>query len=392
MSGPPTPPLTSTDDLFRPAQAGDFFPWREELPPGKHIPLTCAELSRLAYAPRAVIQDTLESLGWELLQTLQVEQVLRGKADSEGFVTQPERGGPRFVVFRGTDSGSVDDLLTDLNAIPTQWRGRHTVHRGFADAYDSLREQLPSRGDGSSEVVLTGHSLGGALATLALEDLPGSRLVTWGAPRVGDRPFVHSLRAASIERFVHCCDLVPRVPLESLSRESLIGFLRRFSDGLSDGDMAVPRLWQLAEKLDPSAFLHAQASRWLGQPPPEYHHPGRLMYLTSAGEMTVEPEEATVLDDQRLGRAAFQQALAGRLPDTELVRGIWRSTRQAVAKLPGGDWAGARRELADMVGELAESNPFKLVLIRDFADHAPCHYVRAALKIARQTANPEKSG
>ena len=209
---------------------------------------------------------------------------------------------------------------------------------------------------------------------------------------MGDRPFVQSLRAASIERYVHCCDLVPRVPLESLSRESLIGFLRRFSDGLRDGELAAPHLWQLAEKLDPSAFLHAQTARWLGQTPPEYHHPGRLMYLPSTGEMTVEPEEATVLDDQRRGRAAYQQALLGRLPDTELVRGIWRSTRQAVAKLPRGDWADARRELADMVGELAESNPFKLVLIRDFADHAPCHYVRAALKLARQTANPEKRG
>jgi hypothetical protein len=387
MSGTPPPPLTSTDDLFRPAQAGDFFPWREELPPGKHIPLTCAELSRLAYAPRSVIQTTLDSLDWELEQTLHGSRFLPGQADTEGFITRPRGDGPRFAVFRGTDSGSVDDLLTDLNAIPRRWRSRHTVHRGFADEYDSLCESLRLWGGKSPDLVLTGHSLGGALATLALDDLPGSRLVTWGAPRVGDRQFVESLRAGSIERYVHCCDLVPRVPLESLSRESLIGFLRRFSDGLRDGEPSTPSLWRVLEKLDPSAFLHHQAAHWLGHAPPEYHHPGRLLYLTSAGEMLVEPDEQTVLDDQRRGRAAFRQALAGRLPGIDLFQGAWRFTRQAVTSLPRGDWAGARRKLGDLVRELAESNPLKLVLIRDFADHAPCHYVRAALRLARREAN-----
>lgn len=393
MSASPPPPLTSTDDLFRPAQAGDFFPWRDELPPGTHIPLTCAELSRLAYAPRVVIQHTLESLGWELEQSLHGAKFLPGQADTEGFVTRSCDGGARFVVFRGTDSGSVDDLLTDLNAIPRLWRGRHTVHRGFADEYDSLCDPLTLWGGGSPELVLTGHSLGGALATLALDDLPGSRLVTFGAPRVGDRSFVESLRATSVERYVHCCDLVPRVPLASLSRESLIGFLRRFSDGLSDGELWAPRLWQLAEKLDPSAFLHAQAAHWLGTDPPEYHHPGRLLYLTSVGELVVEPEESLLLDDQRRARGAYRQSLAGRLPDTALLRGIWRSARQAAALLPRGDWARARRQLGDIVRELAESNPLKLVLIRDFADHAPRHYVRAildlALHVARRSTNSE---
>lgn len=382
------PPLTSTDDLFRPAQAGQFFPWRDELPPGQHIPLTCAELSRLAYAPRQVIEATLETLDWKLECLLHGQRFLPGQADTEGFVTCPRGGGPRFVVFRGTDSGSVDDLLTDLNAVPRRWRDRHTVHRGFADEYDSLCAPLQQLAGGSADLVLTGHSLGGALATLALDDLPGSRLVTWGAPRVGDRPFVDSLQAASIERYVHCCDLVARVPLVSLSQESLVGFLRRFGEGLREEGQAAPRLWQLAEKLDPSAFLEAQAAHWLGGPPPAYQHPARLHYLTSTGTLEIEPHESVVREDQRRGRAAFRLAVKERLPDAALVRGIWKSASQALWSLPRGDWSGARGHLVRTVRELAESNPLQLVLIRDFADHAPCHYVRALLHITRREAHP----
>ncbi|MFN7806603.1 MAG: lipase family protein [Planctomycetaceae bacterium] len=389
MSGTSPAPLTSTDDLFRPAQSGNFFPWRDTLPLGQHIPLTCAELSRLAYAPRQVIEATLSSLDWDLECLLQGARFLPGQADTEGFVARPRAGGPRFVVFRGTDSGSVDDLLTDLNAIPRQWRGRHTVHRGFADEYDSLCGPLQHFRGGSGDLVLTGHSLGGALATLALDDLPSSRLLTWGAPRVGDQQFVDSLRAVSIERFVHCCDLVARVPLVSLSRESLVGFLRRCGEGLREEGQTAPRLWLWAEKIDPSPFLHAQATRWLGHAPPEYHHPGRLMYLTSQGTLQEEPDESAVREDQRRGREAFRHALKERLPDKTLAREIWKSARQALASLPRGDWTDARRRLVQTLRGLAESNPLELVLIRDFADHAPCHYVRTLLHLTRRHALPE---
>ncbi|MFN9370395.1 MAG: lipase family protein [Planctomycetaceae bacterium] len=377
-------PLTSTDDMFRPAQAGRFFPWRDELPLAAHIPLTCAELSRLAYASRPVIEATLASLDWNLECFLHGKRFLPGQADTEGFVASPRGSGPRFVVFRGTDSGSVDDLLTDLNAIPRRWRDRHTVHRGFADEYDSLCAPLQALGAGAPDLVLTGHSLGGALATLALHDLPGSRLVTWGAPRVGDRSFVDSLQAASIERYVHCCDLVARVPLASLSQESLVGFLRRFGEGLRDEGQTAPLLWELAEKLDPSAFLESQAAHWLGGPTPTYQHPGRLHYLTATGALEIEPDEGVVRDDQQQGRKAFRLALKGRLPDAALVREIWKTATQALWSLPRGDWTGARGQLVRTVRELAESNPLRHVLIRDFADHAPCHYVRLLLHITRQ--------
>jgi hypothetical protein len=113
-----------------------------------------------------------------------------------------------------------------------------------------------------------------------------------------------------------------------------------------------------------------------------------LHYLTSTGALEIDPHESVVREDQRRGRAAFRLAVKERLPDAALVRGIWKSASQALWSLPRGDWSGARGHLVRTVRELAESNPLQLVLIRDFADHAPCHYVRALLHITRREAHP----
>lgn len=386
MSVPPAAVLTTTDQLFRPARDNEFFPWRDELPPRRCLPLTCAELSRLAYASLETIGSTLEAIGWRLEETLHGARFLPGQSDTDGFITQPREGGPRCIVFRGTDSGSVDDLLTDLNALPRSWDHGLVVHRGFADEYDSLRRPLQRLGPHPAGTILTGHSLGGALANLALHDLPGSRLLTWGAPRVGDPDFARSLPASTIERYVHACDLVPRVPLESLSRESLTSFLRRFADGLQDESDLAPRLWNLVEKLDPSAFLQWQAGKLLGRPLTEYRHAGPTIYLSCGGTMQVDPAESYLRSDQRFARDAYRRALADRFPASQLFDDFWQSLKQLGLSLPGRDLTDLRRELIDLVRSLAETNPLRIVLLRDFADHAPCHYVRALWNQAREEA------
>lgn len=91
--------------------------------------------------------------------------------------------------------------LDGSHTIPYPYFQNASVHSGFYGAFRSIQpqvfpvllEQLALYPN--AEVALTGHSLGGALATICLAqivfELPGSiptniSLYTFGSPRVGD--------------------------------------------------------------------------------------------------------------------------------------------------------------------------------------------------------------
>ena len=102
------------------------------------------------------------------------------------------------------------------------------AHHGFAQAYDELRDDvLHSVGIlNCTQLVLTGHSLGAAVATIASFDLRSANgymvEATWtfGKPRIGNAEFVNSFDIAAanqgvlppIWRVVHYHDPVPRAP------------------------------------------------------------------------------------------------------------------------------------------------------------------------------------
>eukprot|EP00747_Dinoflagellata_sp_TGD_P170710 gnl/TRDRNA2_/TRDRNA2_202970_c0_seq1.p1 gnl/TRDRNA2_/TRDRNA2_202970_c0~~gnl/TRDRNA2_/TRDRNA2_202970_c0_seq1.p1 ORF type:complete len:439 (+),score=56.07 gnl/TRDRNA2_/TRDRNA2_202970_c0_seq1:90-1406(+) len=142
------------------------------------------------------------------------------------------------IAFRG--SCKVDNWITNFDGklMPMEVGGPEersgaNVHRGFQEAYLSLRGgvfgmlddsllRLWGSHDQESSILalVTGHSLGGALATLAAFDLATTRgyevrCVVWGAPRVGDAAFVARYNAAVAKhaRFVNKFDIVPRVPM-----------------------------------------------------------------------------------------------------------------------------------------------------------------------------------
>jgi len=61
--------------------------------------------------------------------------------------------------------------------------------------------------------VITGHSLGAALATLCWADLGGD-LMTFASPRVGDPPFATALWNGQTVRIINAPDIVPDVPTD----------------------------------------------------------------------------------------------------------------------------------------------------------------------------------
>jgi hypothetical protein len=119
---------------------------------------------------------------------------------TEGIVGYMPRMKTIFVSFRGSET--VENWLDDISVGYTDYLGCNEceVHKGFysaqqaalpqvIDAIDSLRHWMPNFG-----IVVTGHSLGAALATLTAVDLIlkyGNivKAVHFGSPRVGNNEF-----------------------------------------------------------------------------------------------------------------------------------------------------------------------------------------------------------
>ncbi|MGA9490635.1 MAG: lipase family protein [Mycobacterium sp.] len=132
-----------------------------------------------------------------------------------------------FMSFRGTSD--IDEWVANIDAVPDDYRpisGFGQVHAGFQDVYQLVRANiaanLATATTGCDQILITGHSLGGALAVLAAPDVARNmppntiepRLVTFAGPRVGLSDFAASFNAAieSCFRVVNFLDLVPYLP------------------------------------------------------------------------------------------------------------------------------------------------------------------------------------
>lgn len=147
------------------------------------------------------------------------------RGETQCFIASTDK----FVVvtFRGTETDKVEDIITDLDTGMTKgYKGK--IHKGFKQAYNKVKApielKLADHKAQSKALWLAGHSLGGALATLAAYDLKEkgykvSGVYTIGQPRVGNKSFTRafdSLLKNRCFRFAHKDDKVPQIPLKEL--------------------------------------------------------------------------------------------------------------------------------------------------------------------------------
>jgi len=131
--------------------------------------------------------------------------------------------GQAFVAIKGT--ASLYDALTDLNAGVHSSHTGFQVHQGFYYALNSILQELRqfvSGLKGVSVIHCVGHSLGGAIATLAADWIKANsaistvKLYAFGSPRVGLESFAAKctsrLVANNVYRVYHRTDPVPMVP------------------------------------------------------------------------------------------------------------------------------------------------------------------------------------
>ncbi|CAM4253516.1 lipase family protein [Pseudoalteromonas ostreae] len=128
--------------------------------------------------------------------------------------------GEVVLTFRGT--AGIADTLTDLHCGLTVGPNYKAVHAGFNRTFESIKPQLKAilSKVGGRPVHCVGHSLGGALATLAANWIKAQykvpvKLYTFGSPRVGHNPFAIQSETSlnGIYRAVHRSDPVPMVPV-----------------------------------------------------------------------------------------------------------------------------------------------------------------------------------
>lgn len=143
---------------------------------------------------------------------------------TQGFLTHNDKA--VIISIRGTQE--FDDYLTDLQAQQVAIEGysyKAHAHKGFHDAYNAIRPFIKSyldRFHTNQKIIVMGHSLGGAIATLVAEwirqqakytnnDNSKVILYTYGSPRVGDVKFSEQANLTHY-RMVSENDPIPSLP------------------------------------------------------------------------------------------------------------------------------------------------------------------------------------
>ena len=225
------------DPVAHPEGPSDWFSAADSLPPfdpggTAFDPVNAwwlAELCRIVYtpdakeAPRPIYRDRPARHGFLEERTPFREILNLHKTANHVALYHLEDRPGQVLCFRGTTR--VRQWLMNLTALPVSWDrldspARETaskvyVHQGFQLLFERLWPLVephlqPDRGP----LVFTGHSLGGAFATMAAAASPvrPDLLVTFGSPRVGNPAFVDCLDGIPIHRIVNHHDIVSLVP------------------------------------------------------------------------------------------------------------------------------------------------------------------------------------
>jgi hypothetical protein len=177
-----------------------------------------AKLAVLAYSNK-------DQINWDENGLSLVKWIEDKKSDTQGFVATKNK--TIYVVWRGSESKKDFQNDASIDKVPFI-EENEKVHIGFksswesvvGDTYDAIDTALENLQGETTDIVVSGHSLGGAVATLYAYSIKkhyphyNVKATTIGSPRVGNKAFKENYDNSGIDtlRIVHNNDLVTHTP------------------------------------------------------------------------------------------------------------------------------------------------------------------------------------
>lgn len=211
---------------------------------------TCARLSAAIYT--GAIPDDIGVTQWHHIRNDDTDTLALVCVTDEALI----------ITVQGSESRR--DWLNNIKVIKTEFHGIR-AHKGFAWCAESILPDVLAAiaRDPVKPVIVTGHSLGGAIATLlAVAMRPQAvKLITFGQPRVSTSRELKLALYGEYIRVVNGSDVVPRSP-------------------------------------------------WLG-----YSHAGTCVYLDNKGRKRIDPGEIAMFTDRTMTLKQHQRGTDHRAGD-----------------------------------------------------------------------------
>lgn len=143
-----------------------------------------------------------------------------------------------YIIFRGTQY--IQDWLKDIDFSQIESNNNSNInlkhqqvslydnndikiHQGFNQIYSDIKDNLLDKlskinPDKNKNIIISGHSLGSAIATLCafnLDNLGYKNIITYvfASPRVGNENFKEAIKKINLYSIINDLDLIPTMPL-----------------------------------------------------------------------------------------------------------------------------------------------------------------------------------
>ena len=172
-----------------------------------------AKFAKYAYMANKEAKEAAKRLGFNKTEFYDIE-------GAQAYIFYNEID--LVISCRGTQPGEMNDIMADLEVFKSDSVTGTKIHQGFKEEVDKIYDVIEDRVSLNGEmkkIWCTGHSLGGAMATILAQRLEFAEghdvdtLYTFGSPRAGGPKFkAWCDKHLNHQRFVNNNDVVPCVP------------------------------------------------------------------------------------------------------------------------------------------------------------------------------------